>query len=382
MIPADVIVIGAGIMGLSTAYHLAAKGCRSVIVLEKGPVPGCGSTGKNAGGIRHQFSSRINVELSRLSFEMFRNFEEEFDQDIDLNLCGYLFLLDSEASLAVFRKSVALQNSLGIESEILRVSEIGSLIPEFRLDGILGGAFHANDGLADPAGVVAGYARRSREMGVMVRCGSAVTGIRVVHGRVQGVETATEFCPCRAVLIAAGPWSGRVGRMAGIDLPVVPLRRQLAITRTPEKMRRDLPFVVEFSRSLYFHYESDGILTGMSNPDEVPGFGMEIDEEWREIHLEAAVERLPLLARAELVAEWAGLYEMTPDCQPILGSVPGIEGLYVCTGFSGHGFMHGPACGLLLAEEILDGRAAGLDIDELRIARFSGKKHAGEFNVI
>jgi sarcosine oxidase subunit beta len=185
-----------------------------------------------------------------------------------------------------------------------------------------------------------------------------------------------------AVLIAAGPWSGQVGQLAGIRLPIEPLRRQLAVTRTAEKTRRDLPFVIDFSESLYFHYEGGGILTGMSNPDEKPGFSQKIDEEWREVHLEKAVQRLPLLADAQLVNEWAGLYEMTPDCQPILGAVEKLRGLYVCAGFSGHGFMHGPACGLLLTEEILEGKASTINIDELRLSRLESPDTVGEFNVI
>lgn len=379
---ADVVIIGAGIMGLSTAYHLARRGCRNVLVLEKEGLPGLGSTGKNAGGIRHQFSTKVNVELSRLSFQMFDCFEEEFEQSIELNHCGYLFLIDNENSLQYFHQCADLQRNLGVETEILSLSEIEDLIPEFHLERIIGGSFNRQDGLVDPSGVLNGYAGRSQRMGVKLCFDTPVNDLVLEGDRICGVETSSGLIRTPTILVAAGPWSGQIGRSSGIRLPIEPLRRQLAITRTAEKIRRNLPFVVDFSDSLYFHYEGGGILTGMSNPGEKPGFSQEVDEEWREIHLEKAIRRLPLLAEAELVNEWAGLYEMTPDCQPILGAVERVSGLFVCAGFSGHGFMHGPACGLLMAEEILEGKASTINIDELRLSRFESPGSVGEFNVI
>jgi len=183
-------------------------------------------------------------------------------------------------------------------------------------------------------------------------------------------------------VIAAGPWSMQVGALAGIHIPIQPIRRQIAVTAPIPNLRKEFPFVIDFSRALYFHREGNGLLTGMSNRDEQPGFDTSVDEAWRLHHLEQAMERLPLLADAEIAAEWAGLYEVTPDDQPIIGRIPMIEGLYICAGFSGHGLMHGPAAGMLMAEEILDGRAHTIDIDSLRWGRFEAGVSAGEYNVV
>jgi sarcosine oxidase subunit beta len=173
-----------------------------------------------------------------------------------------------------------------------------------------------------------------------------------------------------------------VAQSSGLTLPVRPIRRQLAITTPIRAVRKDFPFIIDFSQALYFHYEGGGILTGMSNPDEPPGFDVSIDEEWRLKHFESAIHRMPLLADAEILKEWAGLYEVTPDNQPILGRLPQASGLLACTGFSGHGFMHGPICGLLMAEEILDGQAHTVDIEGLRFDRFEGRTKTGEYNVV
>jgi sarcosine oxidase subunit beta len=185
-----------------------------------------------------------------------------------------------------------------------------------------------------------------------------------------------------AAVIAAGPWSGQIGSFVGVKIPIEPIRRQIAVTGPIPDLRKDFPFVIDFSRALYFHREGGGLLTGMSNRDEEPGFDTRVDEEWRLKHLEQALERLPLLAEAEIAAEWAGLYEVTPDDQPILGRLPMIDGLYICAGFSGHGLMHGPGAGLLMAEEILDGRAQTIDIELLRWSRFEAGVSAGEYNVV
>jgi len=209
-----------------------------------------------------------------------------------------------------------------------------------------------------------------------------VTGIEVENGRVVAVITNGGRIATDKVVIAAGPWSGLVGDMAGIELPIEPIKRQIAVTSEIPNLRPDFPFVIDFSRSLYFHKEGRGILTGKSKADQEAGFDTSVDEDWRLRHLEEAMERLPLLADAEISAEWAGLYEVTPDDQPILGKLPQVDGLYSCAGFSGHGLMHGPAAGLVMAEEILDGRAHTVDIDALRYERFGMGAAVGEYNVV
>jgi sarcosine oxidase subunit beta len=379
---AEVVVIGGGIMGASTAYHLAKRGCTDVVVLESAEMFGLGSTGLNAGGVRYQFATAVNVELSKLSFGMMERFADEMDQPIALRRCGYLFLLDQEKDLEQFRKNVALQNSLDVPSRVIDVDEIARLAPEVNLDGVIGGTWCPLDGLVDPNGLLQGYVSRARRLGATLYTSAPATGIDVVAGKVTGVSTRDGQIATPNVIIAAGAWSGLIGEMAGVELPVEPIKRQIAVTAEIPNLRPDFPFVIDFSRSLYFHREGRGILTGKSNAEQEAGFDTTVDEDWRLRHLEEAMERLPLLAEAEISAEWAGLYEVTPDDQPILGKLPQVDGLFSCAGFSGHGLMHGPAAGLLLAEEILDGRAHTVNIDPLRYSRFATGAAVGEYNVV
>lgn len=368
---ADIIIIGGGVMGTSTAYHLARHGAGRVLLLERESFFGQGATGQCAGGIRHQFSTEVNIRLSILSIQMLERFPEEMEQEIGLNQCGYLFLLSSPEEMSAFRRNVALQRSLGVETEILDVDEIARRVPQVDLSSppaIIGGTFYQRDGLCDPNSVVQGYVRQARRLGAQLLTDVTVTRILSDGTRVTGVETAEGRVLAPSVILAAGPWSAPLAATVGIDLPVRPLRRQIAVTR-PLGIPRDFPFVIDFAQSLYFHYETGGILTGMSNHDETPGEKREVDPAWTLVHLEHAVARLPLLADAELLTEWAGLYEVTPDHQPILGRLP-VEGLIACTGFSGHGFMHGPICGLLVVQELLNNNEYCVDITPLRYERF------------
>ena len=376
------MIIGGGIMGASIAYHLARRGCTNVVVLERAEMFGLGSTGLNAGGVRHQFATAVNIELSKASIAVMERFSADMDQAVGLRRCGYLFLLDNDADLAQFRANVALQNRLGVPSRLVDPGEIAALAPEIDVAGIIGGSWCPADGLVDPHGLLQGYVTQARRLGATLETSAPATAIDISNGRVRSVETPRGTIDTERVVIAAGPWSADVGALAGVDLPIQPIRRQIAVTSAIPALRTDFPFVIDFARALYFHREGDGILTGMSNRDEPPGFDTRVDEDWRLAHIQRAVERMPLLADAEIAAEWAGLYEVTPDDQPILGALPEVDGLFVCAGFSGHGLMHGPAAGLLMAEEILDGRAKTIDIDSLRIARFSTGSVVGEYNVV
>ena len=369
-------------MGASTAYHLAKRGCTNIALIESGEMFGLGSTGLNAGGVRYQFATPVNIELSKLSFSMMERFAAEMDQEVGLRRCGYLFMLDQESDLAQFRANVALQNAHGVQSSIVDAGEIAALAPEVDVSGIIGGSWCPLDGLVDPNGLLQGYVSNARRLGATLLTNTSATGIDVEGDRVHRVVTSGGTIETQTVVIAAGPWSAQVGALAGVNLPIQPIRRQIAVTDEIPDLRPDFPFVIDFSQSLYFHREGRGILTGMSNRDEPAGFDTNVDDDWRTHHLERAMTRLPLLADARIAAEWAGLYEVTPDDQPILGRLPQAEGLVVCAGFSGHGLMHGPAAGLLMAEEILDGRASTIDIDTLRWSRFESGVTAGEFNVV
>ena len=379
---AEVVIIGGGVMGASTAYHLALRGCTDVVLLESQPFFGQGATGKCAGGIRYQFSTAINVRLSQLSLPMLARFEEETGQPIDLRYPGYMLLATTDENVAEFRRNVALQHSLGVMTEWLDGDEVRRRVPQLAAGDVLAATYHAGDGLADPHGVVAGYVAAARRLGARAFTDAPVTGIETDSGRVVAVETPLGRVACRTVVNAAGPWAGVVGQMAGAPLPITPVRRQMLTTTALPDLDPNFPFVIDFAQSLYFHREGRGVLTGMSNPTQPPGFDESVDPDWELVHLEAAVARLPLLAHAGLQARWAGLYEVTPDAHPIIGGVPHLDGLVVVAGFSGHGFMHGPIAGLLVSEIILDGRAHTLDIDQLAYERFAAGRLVTEYNVI
>ncbi|MFQ5612429.1 MAG: NAD(P)/FAD-dependent oxidoreductase [Anaerolineae bacterium] len=379
---AEVVIIGGGVMGASTAYHLAARGCTDVVLLEKEEFWGTGATGRCAGGIRHQFSTEINIRLSLLSLQMLRRFEDEIGQAIDLRWPGYLFLLTRPEDVDRFRRHVALQHRLGVQTRWLAPDDVARRIPLIRTDDVLAATYNAGDGLADPAGVVQGYVDAAGRLGVKTLTGVEVTGVTTRNSRVCGVQTGQGLIQTPVIVNAAGPWAGLIGEMAGIDIPIVPLRRQIAVTTALPEVPPDFPFVIDFAQSLYFHREGEGILTGQSNPHEQPGFDQTVDQDWTARHLTAAIDRFPLLAKAGLLAEWAGLYEVTPDAHPILGRVPDLEGFIIAAGFSGHGFMHGPITGLLVAEIILDGAAHTLDIGQLNLARFREKREIREMNVV
>ena len=379
---AQVVIVGGGVMGASTAYHLALKGFRDVILLEKEPFFGLGATGKCAGGIRYQFSTEINVRLSKLSLPMLERFEEDTGQAIDLRWCGYLFLLTSEQDVVKFRHNADMQNRLGVPTEWLSIDEIRHRAPLLVTDDVLAGTFHAGDGLADPNGVVNGYISAARKMGVDTISDTTVVDIKTQSGRISSVLTPAGKIECEVLVNAAGPWSPIVSQMVGIPLPVMPIRRQMLTTTPMEEIPVNFPFIIDFAQSLYFHREGEGVLTGMSNPAQEPGFDESIDLAWESVHMEAAIARLPVLAKAGRVSAWAGLYEVTPDAHPIIGPVSDLQGYYVVTGFSGHGFMHGPAAGLLMAEMILDGHTSSLDISMIDYQRFSEDRLIQEYNVI
>lgn len=377
---ADIVIIGGGVMGASAAYHLARRGAGRVVLLERDSFFGSGATGRCAGGIRHQFSTSVNIELSLHSIRMLHRFEEEPGQAIDLRLYGYLILLSTEEQMATFRQSVALQNSHGVASRILSVDEIAQRVPLLNLEGIIGASFYEGDGTADPSGVVQGYASGARAHGAQLFNDVEVTGIVVQGGAVKDVQTTQGSISTPVVVNAAGPWAGLIGRMAGVELPIVPELQQIAVTGELPELPPDFPFVIDFAQRLYFHREGRGLLTGQSMVGRPPTYEQVVDQEWTLQHIGNAIERLPLLEKAGLMTQWAGLYENTPDAHPIIGPA-GVDGFYVVAGFSGHGFMHGPIAGLLLAEQILDGQAHTVDISALAWERFSGQV-SREFNVI
>ena len=379
---ADAVVVGGGVMGASTAYHLALRGLKNVVLLEREPQLGAMSTGACAGGIRHQFATETNIRFSIESIRMLERFSEEPGQDVGLRLCGYLFLLTDGDDVEQFRSNVALQHRLGIETRWLGPEELAGLLPLVNLEGVLGGTHYERDGLADPHSVTNGYAVGARRLGVRILTETPVTGIRRDGDRIVGVDTSRGQIDTGVVVNACGAWAPQLGEMVGVAIPIKPIRRQMAVTTPIPSVPPDFPFVVFFKESLYFHREGQGILTGKSNAAETPGFKLTVDPEWEQVHVAEAIERMPLLAEAGLLSRWAGLYEVTPDAHPILGRIPTVAGFYVMAGFSGHGFMHGPIAGKLIAEEIVDGRARTVNIDPFRYDRFLVGELHPEYNVI
>ena len=378
---ADVVIIGGGVMGASAAYHLAKCGVKNIVLLEKEEFFGTGATGRCAGGVRYQFSTDINVKLSMESLPMIERFREQIGQDVNYRKCGYLLIATNEQDAAIFKHNVAMQNSLGVETQLLTGDEVRARLPLMKFEDAIAGTFNPKDGIVDPNSVVAGYVSAAQKLGVKALTRAEVTGIRVSHGQVEAVETAQGVIQTRMILNAAGPWSGVIGEMAGVQIPIVPLRRQMFTTDPLKEIPEDFPFVIDFAQSLYFHREGEGLLIGMSNQNEKAGFDQNVDEEFEFVNLDAAIERMPLLERASRTSHWAGLYEVTPDAHPIFGGCP-VQGFTMCTGFSGHGFMHGPVAGKLMSEYIVDGKFSTLDVSMLDLARFEEGRSIKEYNVV
>ncbi|HLF87815.1 MAG TPA: FAD-dependent oxidoreductase, partial [Anaerolineales bacterium] len=295
--------------------------------------------------------------------------------------CGYMIFTTREEDVPVFKRNIALQNKLGVMSEWLDGDEVRRRLPMMNLNDVIGATYHKIDGLADPNSVVMAYIGAGSRLGVTALTGVEVTRIEIEHDQVTGVHTSAGMVSAPIVVNAAGPWAGVIGEMAGIRIPITPVRRQMLTTTPLPDIPKGFPFVIDFPQSLYFHREGEGLLTGRSNPDELPGFDQNVDPDWELTAMESAIARLPLLEKAGLASHWAGLYEVTPDAHPIFGRTP-VEGFYLVGGFSGHGFMHGPVSGVLMSEIILDGTAKTVDVSMLDLARFEEGRLVREYNVI
>jgi sarcosine oxidase subunit beta len=364
---ADILIIGAGIVGCSLAYHLALQGASRIAVVEKDLICS-GSTGKSAGGIRQQFATELNIQLSLESIRMFERMPEELGIDPGFRRVGYLFLASTEAELALFRKNVELQTRYGVAVQMVARDDIQRLVPFVQLDGILGGTYCSTDGYAAPYEVTMGYAAAARRRGVKIHEQRPVTHIVQEGGRVTGVETVAGPIHAPVIVNAAGAFAGLIGAMAHADVPVKPYRRQLFTTLPIPAFTSEPPLTIDYHRNWYFRGEMGGCL--FSGPkDEESTFNTNVDWEHLAESVEQAVVRLPLLAEAEIHRGWAGLYEISPDNNAILGPVPELEGFYVAGGHSGHGFQHAPIVGRLMAERILTGRTT-IDIRALGIERF------------
>ena len=367
---ADVVVIGGGVVGASTAYHLAAAGVEHVVLLERADAVATGSTGACAGGFRHQFSSRINIELSLASVPMILGFTHEHGLPLDVVQDGYLFLVRDERDWEEFRAGVELQRSLGVDAQLLGPKEAAAIVPGIAIDDVVGATFCSDDGIADPAGLTHGYATLARRAGADLRLGVEVIAIEAEGGAVTAVRTAEGVISVPAVVNAAGPWAGALTATTGVYLPMEPIPRMVVTTGPFPGVPARRTLVIDAATSYYFHREGDGVLTGMGGRDERPSFSTEVDLRFIEDELlPTAVRVFPPIEQAGVASMWAGLYEMTPDRHPIIGESP-VSGLFLANGFSGHGFQHAPVVGKLMAELIVDGRTRTLDISSLGFDRF------------
>ncbi|TMD42002.1 MAG: FAD-binding oxidoreductase [Chloroflexi bacterium] len=376
----DVLIIGGGVIGCSIAYHLTKRGCRNVVVVERNTI-GSGSTAKAAGGFRQQFSYETNVRLAMYSINFFEHFHERLElppdaEGVDFHQIGYLFLLSTPEAFTTFERSAALQQRLGLPVEVLTPEQVGSRWPWLSVHDLVGATYCPTDGYGRPHNVMQAFATQAQRLGASFVEGAEVSAITRKAARIMTVETNQGSFSPGSVIICAGPWSGELGRLAGVEIPVQPLRRMCFVTDPFDAIPQDAPMTIEMPNTFHFRPEGAGFMLGTSDQDEPYGFHTTMRWEWLERVMEDAAKRVPVLEQAKIHHGWAGLYETSPDHNAILGPIPGVENLLVATGFSGHGVMQSPATGMIMSEFILDGKAHTLDVSDLGIERFStGRLH-------
>ena len=372
---AEVVIIGGGVMGASVAYHLARRGCADVLVLERYGASGLGSTGKATGGFRCQFTTDVYVRVSLLARERLRQFRDEVGVDPGYRPVGYLFMARTEAQLGKLRAAMAVQRAAGLEDvHEVGIEDIRRLSPEVRTDDLVGGVFGPTDGYIVPLEIMRGFIEAARRLGVRFEYDAGWVECRVDRGRIAGVHTERGDVDTRRVVNAAGPWAGLAAKTAGVEIPVGPLRRQTAVTRPFPRLPESTPMTINVDDGFHFRVR-DGrawLLWPADTPTDDP-FDTTFDPRWLSGLLDRAYDRVPCFRDVEidLARCSCGLYEMSPDKHALVGAAPGVEGLYLINGSSGHGVMHSAALGQLLAEIMLDGRARTLDIRALRPSRFA-----------
>src|SRR5580765_350280 len=367
---ASVVVIGGGVVGCSIAYHLARRGQRDVAVLERETV-GSGTTSKAAGGIRAQFPTETEIRFSLDSLKVLQNFTEEFGIDPGFKQIGYLFLISEEENLRGFEKRIQLQRSFGVDVRVITPKDAQAMVPALRVDDLIAAVWGPQDGLAGPAEVTQGFAKRARELGARIVEGVEVTAIDVTGGRVHGVRTTQGDISAPIVINAAGPTAARVGRLAGVSVAVFPRRRHIFFTEPFPELPGPVPLTNDQASGFYFRKEMEQVLLSPGDVEDI-GQDQEVPMDWGKLDetVTKAVHRLPLLERAKIAGGWAGLRPLTPDDHAIIGWAPGVEGFFVAVGFGGHGFQHSPATGRYVSEWLLDGKPS-LDLSLFDPGRFA-----------
>ena len=370
---ADVVIIGAGIVGSSIAYHLATQGCRNVLAIERESAQGKGSTGKSMGGVRAQFSTPVSIQMSLYSIPFYATFEERLGMPCDYRAQGYLFCATAEKHMAYLRANYAEQVKLGLKNvRLVTGDEIRGMFPGLRGDDIIGGSFCSTDGFVDPYSAMNGFMATAVEMGATIWKNTRVTGLKPA-GENWELETTRGKVSAGKVVNCAGAWAAEIAKLAGIELPVEPLRRMLVPSEPFDEFPHTAPMIIDMSNGFHFRPEARGFLLAWNDPEETPGFKTEFDPGFIEKILTRAADRVPCFANLPVNPKraWAGLYEMTPDHHPILGEAPGAPGFFLANGFSGHGVMHAPATGKILSDLMLTGKTDLIDASLLSLARFA-----------
>ena len=371
---AEVVIIGGGIVGSSIAFHLTAAGCDDVLVIERETAQGKGSTGKSMGGVRAQFSTPVNIQMSLYSIPFYASFEDKLGHPSGYRPQGYLFCATEEKHMAYLRTNHAKQVAMGLKAvRLISGDEIRSMFPQLRGDDILGGSVCSTDGFVDPYSAMIGLMAWAADHGAKLWKNAEVTGIQRDAQRVAGVETTKGTVSTRKVVNCAGPWAAGIAKMAGVDLPVEPLRRMLVPTEPFDQFSHRAPMIIDMSNGFHFRPEGLGFLLAWNDPEETPGYKTDFDPAFIEKILTRAAERVPVFENLAVNPKraWAGLYEMTPDHHPILGPVQDVPGFFLANGFSGHGVMHAPATGKILSDLILTGKTDLVDASLLGLSRFA-----------
>ena len=367
---ASVVVVGGGVVGCSIAYHLARRGQRDVVVLEREAV-GAGTTSKAAGGIRSQFPTETEIRFSLEAIGVFERFQEEFGADIGYRRIGYLFLISDPEDLAGYRERMALQRRLGIDVREITPAEARAIVPALRVDDLIAAVWGPTDGMAGPAEVTNAFARRARELGARIVEGVDVTAIDVERGRVRGVTTPLGAIAAPLVINAAGPAAALVGRLAGVTVPVHPRRRHIFFTEPFPEIPGPVPLTTDRASGFYFRKEMEQLLLSPGDAEDIgEDFTVPVDRARIDETVEKALHRIPIVEKARIAGGWAGLRPLTPDDHAIIGWAPGIEGFFLAVGFGGHGFQHSPATGRYVSEWLLDGRPS-LDLALFDPGRFA-----------
>ena len=363
----DAVIIGGGVNGLGTAYHLGKKGSTDVVVLDKSYL-GYGASGRNGGGIRQQWTSEENIKLALESRKMFEKLNEELEEDLEFYQGGYLVLSFDEEEAEEFKENVKRQNRLGVESEFLSPEEAKEIVPELDISEVVAATFNQSDGTIYPFKVIHGYANRVREMGIEVKEHTEVTDIVTDGEEIKKVKTDKGEIKTDTVVNAAGGWSSQVAEMAGAEIPNVPVRHEIMVTEPFERFLE--PMVISFKHGIYFSQSEHGnIVGGIGNPDEEPGINQKGSLWFLKTFSDTLLDFIPRFSAVNMIRQWAGLYDTTPDAQPILGPAPEVERFYQVNGFSGHGFMVSPMVDKVTAELVM-GEEPSMDIERLKVERF------------